>query len=376
MNLKEIAEIKRRFRPDKHNISRLCGCLVNEKKEILSVFEQSLALMPQEECDAVLSLLRKVLSGSKERNLIDISFTNAQVLDSEEHRLLSTLRTSELGDKEACSRLYDLVREGYESEGNYLILLCFNAYDVPSFKSDGERKEDSFTQYSFVTCAICPLKMTRATLGYRFTEGKLQNNTPNWEVAAPTVGFLFPAFDGRTSNIYNALFYKKDLAASHANLIEALFHREAPMPPVAQKETFHTILRDTLEEACSIEVVKSMREELGTMVEEHKATKDPDPLFVSKETVSAVLRQCGIEEARVERFESRFDEAFGAKTEMPPANMIEMKQLQVKTPEVSIRIASDAEDVLETRILDGKKCIVIRADGIVEVNGMEISITD
>ena len=76
MNIKEIAEIKKRFNAEKSNISRVRGCCINEKKEIISTFDQSLNLMSLEESEEVLSLLKKTLSGSRGRNLIDIAFTN------------------------------------------------------------------------------------------------------------------------------------------------------------------------------------------------------------------------------------------------------------------------------------------------------------
>ena len=41
MNEKEISEIRRRFRADKHNIAHIRGCYVNEKKEIIAQFDQS-----------------------------------------------------------------------------------------------------------------------------------------------------------------------------------------------------------------------------------------------------------------------------------------------------------------------------------------------
>ena len=50
MNEKEIAEIRRRFRPDKSNISHVRGFYVNSNREIISQFSQSLALTPQERC--------------------------------------------------------------------------------------------------------------------------------------------------------------------------------------------------------------------------------------------------------------------------------------------------------------------------------------
>ena len=69
MNEKEIAELRRRYRPDKSNISHVCGCFVNEKKEIISEFDQSLGMMPEEEAEQMLTVLKKVMSGNLGRNL-------------------------------------------------------------------------------------------------------------------------------------------------------------------------------------------------------------------------------------------------------------------------------------------------------------------
>ena len=63
MNEKEIAELRRRFRPEKTSITHIRGCCVNENREIVSQFDQSLALLSQEESEKFLSLLRKTLSG-------------------------------------------------------------------------------------------------------------------------------------------------------------------------------------------------------------------------------------------------------------------------------------------------------------------------
>ena len=48
MNERELREIKRRFNPDKSNISAIKGCLVNEKREIVTKFSQSVALSSAE----------------------------------------------------------------------------------------------------------------------------------------------------------------------------------------------------------------------------------------------------------------------------------------------------------------------------------------
>ena len=111
MNEKEIAEIRRRFRADKTNITRVCGCFVNEKKEIISEFDQSIGMMPEEEAERTLSLLKKTLSGTPKRNILEVEFSTLQVMESEEHKLLTDLRSTELKDKEIVHKLYDKITE-------------------------------------------------------------------------------------------------------------------------------------------------------------------------------------------------------------------------------------------------------------------------
>ena len=89
MNKKEISELRRRFKPEKNNISQVHGCYVNGKGEVISYIDESLRTMPQEEAEKYLSLLGKALSGTPGKNLIDIVFSTAQVVDSDEHRRLT-----------------------------------------------------------------------------------------------------------------------------------------------------------------------------------------------------------------------------------------------------------------------------------------------
>ena len=98
MNQKELNEIRRRFKLDKNSISKIFGCYVNSNKEIISWIDASMGLMQQEEQEMYLGLLKKALSGALGKNLVDITFSTAQVADSDEHRLLQTMRQTELKD--------------------------------------------------------------------------------------------------------------------------------------------------------------------------------------------------------------------------------------------------------------------------------------
>jgi hypothetical protein len=376
MKEKEIAELRRRFRADKSNITHVCGCYVNENREIISKFDQSLALMGAEESEKLLGILRKTLSGTLNKNLLDISFETRQVVDGEEHKLLMALRDSTLKDQEAVEAFYQKVIASLDLEGNYLILLAYDAYDVPYRGKDGEDQADASSDvFRYILCSVCPVKLTKDALSYFVYENRFRNLEADWVVAAPETGFLFPAFDDRATNLYNALYYTRDTADIHPGFIDAVFHAPAPMPAAQQQESFQTILGDTLAESASYQVVQTVHDQFRNMIEEHKANRVDTPLTVSKDTVKQVLETCGVEDRHVDAFDARYDATFGADTDLSPKNLMDAKQLEITTPDVTIRVNPDRGDLVETRVINGARYILIRAEEDVSVNGVQINIT-
>lgn len=376
MNEKEVAEIRRRFRPEKSNINFIRGCYVNDKREIVSEFRQSLALTPQEESEKILAVLKRTLSGALGKNLIDIEFATQQVVDSEEHGLLMELRNSSLNNEEAIQAIFQRVVQSLSLEGHYVILLAHDTYDVPYRSKDGdEQGEASSEVFSYFLCSVCPVKMTKPALSYYVNENMFHNRKEDWIVSAPELGFLFPAFEDRSANIYSALYYTRDTAENHPEFVDAVFKTEIPMPAAEQKETFQAVLGDTLAEDCSYDVVQTLHEQLCGMIEEHKANKEAEPLVVSKNTVKRVLESCGVSEDRVAAFDEKYDTAFGENVGISPRNIVDSKQFEVCTPDVTIRVNPERGDLVETRVIDGVKYILIRADEGVEVNGVPIHIS-
>ena len=282
MNDKEISEIRRRYRAEKSGISRIRGCYVNEKRTIISEFDQSLGLMSESEAEEVLTLLRKALSGKVGTNLMDIAFSTAQVQSGAEHGLLMTLRESALGDDAAVHAFYEKVIGSLALEGNYMILLCHDSYDVFSYHKDGGRSEDSGEIFRYILCAICPVSMAKPALSYFVRDNCFRNITADSVVAPPALGFLFPAFDNRSTNLYGALYYTRDTSDSHEEFTDAVFRAgKLPMPAAAQQETFRNVLAESVGEACSLPVVRAVRAQICQAVEDHKASKEPEPLTVT-----------------------------------------------------------------------------------------------
>ncbi|WP_322174597.1 DUF4317 domain-containing protein [Acutalibacter caecimuris] len=372
MNEKEIAEIRRRFQPEKSNITAINGCYVNAQGEIISRFAQSLAAAPQEETESILAVLKRALSGTLGKQLNDIIFETSQVADSDEHRMLMALRDSALKDEGVVQAFYQRVIESLEMEGPYLILLASDKYDVPYRSKDGAPNPDGSSEvYSYILCGICPVKETKPALRYDVPDSVICNRDMDWLIAPPELGFLFPAFDDRCANLYSALYYTKKTGENHPEFVEGLFCTEPPMPADLQQETFREILTDALGEACSFEVVQEVQGRLGEIVEEHKASKSPEPLAVSRNTMRKVLDACGVEEEKAQAFEEKYEEAFGGGA-VNPRNLVDTKSFVVKTPSVTIKAEPACGDLVETRVIDGRKYILVRVDGDVEFNGVTV----
>lgn len=377
MNTKEIGEIRRRIRRDRSNMTAVYGCYVNDKKEIITQFRQSTAMMSENEAEKYFGLLKRSLSGTVGKNLIDITFKTSQVAGSPEHQLLMELRKTELKDDALLQQFYQKAIESVNLEGNFLILIGCDSYDVPFKSKDGDTQADNSGEvYSYLLCAICPVKQTKPTLHYVPEEKNFHDGGITNVVSAPEMGFLFPAFDNRATNIYNALYYTHSPKESHEAFVDAVFNTRIPKPAQQQKQSFEAILGNALDDECSMDVVQSVHDELCQRIELHKESRVPDALLVTKEDVKSVLTSCGVSEQHIAKFSVDYDEAFGFEAELHPKNIIDNRKFEIKTPDVSIKVAPDRTDLIETRIIGGVKYILICADEDVEVNGVSIHIQE
>ena len=375
MNEKEIGEIRRRIRRDRCNMTAIYGCFVNAQKEIVSSFKRGVGLMPENEADKYFSVMKRTLSGTVGKNLIDISFRTSQVADSSEHKMLMQLRDCALQDDGLRMSFYEKVIASVSMDDSFLILMGCDSYDVPFKSRDGQTQSDASAEtFTYILCAVCPVKLTKPNLRYIAEEKEFHDGGAEQVACAPELGFIFPAFDDRSANIYNALFYTHDTKQSHQSFVDAVFNTSIPKPAAEQKKSFETLLATSLGKECSMEVVQTVHDHLCQCIEMHKESKVPEPLLISKEQVKASLKSCGVSEQHVAKFSLDYDEAFGFEAEVHPKNIIDHRKFEITTPDVSIRVNPARSDLIETRVIGGVKYILICADENVEVNGVNISI--
>lgn len=370
MTDKEIREIRRRFRHSKNNIMCVKGCIIDREKNIKSYIYQSMINSISEDCDKLLGVLKKVLSGSYGTNLYELEYSAQQVTESEEHRLLSELRNSNLNNDDALNYFYKKITESINLETEYAILLAYDNYDVFSYNEDGSREEDSSTVFNYIVCAVCPIKESKPAIYYSSFDNTFRMTDVQSMLSPPELGFMFPAFDDRAANIYKAHLYSKNTGNNHPEFIKNIFNVEIPKASDEQKECFNSCLSQTLSEECNLNVIKSVHDHVSELVEEHKAAKQDEPLTLSKHSFKNVLESCGVAEEKVQEFEDKFEEEFGKNAEISPEAIVDVKKFEVSTPYVSIKVSPDRSDLVTTEIINGSRYILIRANDSIEVNGI------
>ncbi len=376
MNKKDIAEIKRRFNPEHNNITCIRGCYVNNQGEVISSFTRSLVGMAQEEAEKYLAIFKRTLSGNQGQNLLDISFDPETMENSPEYQLLTALKNTALKDDETVEYFFQQIISGLHMEDHYLILLMHDGYDIPyrSREDDSKVADMSTEVFRYILCSVCPVRLTKPTLSYDAGKNDFRSRESDWIVGAPEMGFLFPAFEERAANVYQALYYTRDTAEGHDDFVNTVFQSELPMPADQQKEIFQNILKETLEEDCSYEVMQAVHEQVMERLEEKKQEKSNEPVELTKYDVTDVLAECGVSTEHMEAFNDKYDQEFGQQTRINAVNITNAKQFEVRTPSVVIKVNSDRTDLVETRVIDGHPYILIRADDGVEVNGVNVSL--
>lgn len=373
MNKKEVLEIRKQFTPANCAISRMCSCYVNHEKEKICQAKQMFLALPEEEAFKYFDIFKHTLSGTMGKNMINMDFSLDSEMPGGAQEFLMKLRDSELKDDMLVEEFYDKIIEHFDYGENYYIVLIYAAYDVPGKATDGMEIDDSSdTVFRHILCSICPVNLSKAAISYNPHTNVMEERIRDWVVEMPVNGFLFPAFNDRATDVHSMLYYSKNPEKLQPGLIEEVFGAGVPQTAKSQKQIFDAVIEETLGEDCDYEVVRNIHENLCEMVEANK--EEPEPLTFSKLEMKSLLERSGAPDEKMKDFEKQFDAVAGEKTTLVASNVASVKKFSVETPNVVIKVNPDCVDLIETKEIDGRKCIVIAIDDHVEVNGVTVKV--
>ena len=402
----EINEIKFLFDSiEEQGIYRLAGCYVNAEKQKVQTFNEKFYNLPEEEMHKYLEIFKKTLSGTPGKNLLDMSFIDQSTDDASSGKgLLKKLVSSELEDESVLDGFFDKVIENYNYVGNYLVLVIFQSYDVPGVTSDGIELEDASEEvYSFALCSICPMKLTKPGLGFDDDLGEIHTLKQLFAAELPETGFLYPAFNERSSDDTEVLCYSKKADVLQDAFLEKVLGVPTSLPAKQQKEGFTEFVSDVLGDEADFDTVLTLQENLKDTVKQIKAESAGNAVYFDKDTMRGVFEKSGVSEDSLEKFDRKFDDQFdmerlhSRKNEsgiideeidnspagdyVPTAqveeklfadNVAPTRSLEVRNKNMVLRVNSNHTDILEARVIDGRKCIVIEVTDDLTVNGVPV----
>lgn len=374
MNHAEVLEIKKRFTKTACSANRITGCYVTgADKQIKTYIDETFLNLGEEEQFKYLEIMKKCLSGTLGKNLLNLSFTKEAQISSGIQQNLLALRDSALKNPDMLEAFYRKVIETYDYAGNYLLLLVYDAYDVPVRTQDNIRLDESEEVYQYFLCAICPVNLSKPGLSYHEEENRIANRSRDWVVDAPDTAFLYPAFNDRSTDIHNLLYYVKDTDELHTTFIDNVLGCTEKIPSDRQKKVFREMVSEVLNETQeydTFEIVKSINDQLTELAEPMADEPEPEPVILDKEKVKELFRNSGIREEHLPIVEEKYDTALGSAGEVEAGNLAETKKFEVKTDAVQIQVKQDNSDLIEIRVLDGRKYMLIPMDVDIEVNGI------
>ena len=424
MNKKEILELKRRFKKDAATFTRVCGCYVDCNHNKICKFGNTFLNLEEDEFYKYLEIANKALSGTLGNNLLELHFPIEEEEVGGRQQILMALRETKLQDEALLDTYYDLVIDSYDHAGNYLIVLFHDAYDVMTRTSDNNNLDESEEVYEYLICAICPVDLSKPGLGFLENEQRIGPRVRDWVVGAVDTAFLFPAFNDRSTDIHSTLFYTKNTKEPHSEFMANGLGCGVERTATEQKMAFHSIVRNVLgaEDEHTDDVLLDIQQNLSEMIDEYQETHDDeeDVFLLDKEVVGKLLADSDISEEKAARIEKSVDEAFGEK---PPiaehvidakalvqnelrveklaledqvgdltlqlnqkedelkerTNQLVEKQEEIdnyiaetKTYDVVLRVKPEKAAQIQSKVIDGQKCLVIpmKEDEHATINGV------
>ena len=408
MRKKDLLELKKNFKKDKCSFTKVCGCYVNSEKHILLKFDETFLNLEEEDFFKYLEIAKKTLSGTLGNNILELSFPLDENFQNEKQMSLIGLKKSKLKEEALLDSFYKTIIDAYQFEGNFLILLFHDVYDIISRTSDNNKLDESEEVYEYILCAICPVSLSEPGLKYFEDERKIRAKIREWIVDKPTIGFIYPAFIDRGPDVNSIIYYTKNPKDPHPEVMEEALDCLPRQTISLQRESFQSIFEASLneDEETTKTLFMDIQENLNEIVEEHKVNfegVDADPPILDKYSVKNILKANNVPENAVEQMEKYFEEVFEddaplmeslidkkilkekkqRKLELELSKKVEVLQTkledlnldeEISEDEIILKVSPNKIDLIKKDLIDGKKYLLVPLNDNekTRINGREI----
>lgn len=375
MNKKEMNEIKKNFSDDNglFTINQVVTAFVNAEKQIKCKSNRFYPTIEQDESGCLMQTLKKVLSGTVGKNILEYQFPNEMYEEEGSQYVLYNAMKTKLKEQKEVDALLERIVGGFANPSTYAIFLASCTYSVHTKNKLGEKTEHSETDYNFVICAICNVELREEGLVYDEETNTIIRKQAFDRVvsAAPSDGFLYPAFNDRGSDINRVMYYTKTPKKPNVSMVNDVLGCEFVFSAQDEADTFQDILTNVVADELDYNVITTVNERIQAVVDEN--TQDTELPVIDDIKLRDILIDAGVSEEKIENLQTVYETMAGSRP-LTAINLVAKKTV-LQMPSVTVNITKDGVSKVHTRTVDGVRSLVIDIDDpSVKINGLPATI--
>lgn len=375
MNKREVNEIKKNFSDDNglFTINQVVSAFISSDKQVKFKSNRFYPLIEQDEAECLMTTLKKVLSGTVGKNLLEYPFPNEMYEEEGSQYVLYNAMKTRLKEEKEVDAVIERIVNGYSNPSTYAIFLASCTYTVKTKNKLGEKTEKAEYDYNFIICALCDVEIREEGLVYDDQTNTIIRKPSSDRVVSkiPTNGFLYPAFNDRGSDINRVMFYTKAPKKPNISVVTDVLGCEFVFSPKDEADTFQDILTNVVADELDYNVITEVNKKVQAVVDEN--TEDTEIPVIDDIKLRDILIDAGVSDEKLENLQTVYETMAGGRP-LTAINCVSNKTV-FQLPSVTVNITKEGVNKVHTRTIDGVSSLVIDIDDpSVIINGLPATV--
>lgn len=383
MNKREVSEIRRKFFTESDTLvmNRVLTVVVNPNHDTQKVRYQNVISgisITEYEQAVYYDTLKKVLSTKIGKKLIEYDFPSSAYEKAGSQNIMYNVTQSAFLNADDTEAFINQIASNLKKEAPYAIIAAHCTYTV--FKKNKADEEDKYSteEYRFIITAICPIEPGDGALAYNFSKDEFINSadTKLFINRIPSDGFLFPAFNDRSSDINSVMYYTKSPKEPNISIIENVLGCSFTLSPEQESAYYKKLMEIIAGDDLSYELILAMENEIQMFIDDNsKSTEIP---VINKQSlysmVNKVFHQLGIDTTGLELFDATYYRLIGENVSLTATNLIDSKLL-IEVEGASLNVKDAAVCYVEPVSIDGSlttRIVINVTEPTFSINGMSV----
>lgn len=380
MNKKEIGEIRKNLKSESGFMSigkvvsvyvKGCEDRIDVEDSILYMNTTHYNLMQSDLSELILKKLCKVLTGKIGKSLLEFKINDPDSI------LMDTLYGRFETEDNVKNYIYHIIKNT-EFISPYVIFAAHCTYSVIHKGEDVYEPDTSdpdavidTSNYNFIITCICPVEIQNNGL-ICTTEPSIESETEFLRVISePVHGWIYPAFNDRTSDTDCVLYSAKNVKTVSPSLIENVLGGEFFQKATEQKDTFVNVLTKSIGDILDYDTVEQINDSFINILEQ--SSYETEPVTVNKNDIVTILDNIGCDKEHQEYFKKVWTNNFEENANLNVNALVDDKSTLTAGSFKITYQNFDSERVKITKDSSGKHIITIDIDDDVSINGIKVT---